>query len=67
MSDLCVYEGCTAVAVCAVEAQWTLLDFVEYALCDTHQLEAVETLETRLVEGYPPIDVRTVWWEMSDL
>ena len=61
----CEMEDCTAEAVCAVHAQWTLVDFVEYAMCEEHQWDAVQGLRVRQVDGVPPFDVWTTWWDLD--
>ena len=59
----CEYPDCELTAVCAVEAQWTLVDFVSYRACDEHADLMLEILAQRYVDGQPPVDVWTHRWE----
>jgi len=41
----------------AVHAQWSVVDFVEYAVCVDCLSRVRQKLRRRLVDGLPPVDV----------
>ena len=64
---LCEYADCDDNAVAAVHAQWTIVDFLEYAVCSRHIWNVRRFLRVQLVDGLKPVDVWTTYWDQPDV
>jgi hypothetical protein len=60
----CEMEGCVYPAVCSVNAQWSIFDFLNYAMCELHEREATWTIGRKLIDGQRPQEVWTRWWHV---
>ncbi len=58
-----MWEDCIADADCAIHAQWSVVDFDAWDVCATHYLDMYELIIPKLVDGEPPFDTWTVWWD----
>lgn len=62
----CEWSDCQEDATCAVHAQWTVVDFVEYAACTSHADHMCAVLARRRVDGELPVDVWITPWDKLD-
>jgi len=63
VSERCAYPDCAQIAECAVHAQWTWFDFIDYPSCAVHREEIAEALLERVIDGSRPSDVWVQWWD----
>jgi hypothetical protein len=63
---ICEMFGCLNIAVGAAHAQWSVVDWVEYAMCDDHMRMCLEVLELRFVDDRPPVDVWATYWDIPE-
>lgn len=59
---MCEWEDCLKEADCGVNAQWSVVDFVEYFSCAAHAYDMVAILHRRRVDGELPVDEWVHWW-----
>lgn len=57
----CEVRECHARAEWVVSATWSIADFLDYELCSTHAILALEWLSNRTVDGQLPIGVEAHW------
>lgn len=51
----CDTPGCENEAWYRVEAQWTVVDWMDFYVCEVHLREKLRALADHLVDGEPPL------------
>jgi hypothetical protein len=59
----CAMEDCEEHSVCRVNAQWTIVDFIDYLACAQHVADVRRILARRCVDGQPPLYIGVDWFD----
>lgn len=65
MTTQCEYESCGQEAWYGICAQWSIVDFVEYASCLDHLADFYEGLAISTVDGAFPLEISTKTYDIE--